>query len=280
MPKTCCILGANSFVGGHLIKWISENTNIAVEGTVRFESNIFWQCDITKISNIEYVIRNIKPDYIINATGYSDYKSSENDPIGALETNVNSVNNILYWLKIYKPDGKFINLGSIKEFSDNSFYSVSKRCSREIVDYYRNNGLWAAQLYISNTTGKNQSSEKFLIPKIIKAAKLIKDKKLEFLELGDLDADIKLLHIESAARLIWKAIENENPVDFVIDGPKVKVSEIVKIIFNKLGIQDYQQYIQINPDLIRPRGNIDYLEMIGDKLKCNDSVEEIIDKLL
>lgn len=283
MSKTCLIFSINSFIGSNLSRYIHDNSNYSAIGTARRGGFVhFCPClyaNISSFKDVERTIKTTKPDIIINTAAISNLSDCENNPILANEINCSSIYNILNSIVKIVPKCKFINLGSTYELNSfNSVYAQTKRAARDAIKIYQNKGIWATQLYLSNVCGKDQNSEKFVVPKIIKAARDIKKGKSKFLEIGDLNSEIKLLEVSEACELIWSA-RNYELVDLIIEGNcSVKIKELVKFIFNRLDIENWEKYIKINQELIRPKNeNIEYKSL---KIKSKKNLGDIVEKLL
>lgn len=283
MSKTCLIFSINSFIGSNLSRYIHDNSNYSVIGTARRGGFVhFCPClyaNISSLKDVERIIKTTKPDIIINTAAISNLSDCENNPILANEINCSSIYNILNSIVKIVPKCKFINLGSTYELNSfGSVYAQTKRAARDTIKIYQNKGIWATQLYLSNVCGKDQDAEKFIVPKIIKAAQDIKKGKAKFIELGNLDSEVKLLEISEACELIWSA-RNYELVDLIIEGnATVKIKDLVKFIFNRLEIENWEKYIKINPELCRPKEqNIEYKSL---KIKSKKNLGDIIEKLL
>ena len=69
----------------------------------------------------------------------------------------------------------------------------------------------------------------------------------------------------------------ENSTNYVIEGVKVKIRDLVKMIFEKLDIKNWEKYIVSSPELYRENLTT---EVHGVKLTDLDSLEQIIEKCL
>ncbi len=284
MNEKCLIIGGDSFLGFSLKNWIKNNTNCEVFTTTRKisragENIIFCPAD----NYLDDTICKLQPDKIINCIGISDYESAERYKLKALEANYLLVYKILEAARLYSPKSKVINLGSIKEFDHLDFYSASKRAARELVYCYNNiYNLWVSQPYLSNISGFGQSPERFLVPKIAEFIKKLKNNKdyNKKLSIGNIESEIKLLHVDSFCELLWSCF-NDRPTPFLIDGFKITVKRFLEKSFERIGITDWQKYIEIDEKLVRPTTSYsEYLEMTGLKLKPRESLDQTIDKLL
>lgn len=282
MSKTVLVFAANSFIGNNLINHIKHNSNYSICATSRIGGKFICPtmlCDINNLNDVKKVISSVKPEIIFNCAGISSFEQNEKDHFLSLSTNTIAIENILQSVTKYCPKSKFINLGSIYELEKpNSYYSLSKKAARLIIEYYQQKNINCYQLFLSNVIGKNQDANHFVVPKIIKFARLIKENKAKFIELGNLDSEIKLLEIGEAVELIWDA-RNYELVDLIIEGnTTIKIKDLVKFIFNRLDVEDWEKYIKIDKNLVRPETkNIEHKII---KVKGKKNLGDIIENLL
>jgi GDP-4-dehydro-6-deoxy-D-mannose reductase len=79
--STILVFGANGFSGSNFIKYVKYNTSDAIIGVTRANYDSDYEVvDITNIANVESIILNVEPNYIINLSGsYSnDYDNDYN----------------------------------------------------------------------------------------------------------------------------------------------------------------------------------------------------------
>lgn len=281
--KLLLILGSDSFLAKHFVSWAEKNLpeDIKIGKSSRHFHDFFF-CDLLNHENISGLIKNTKPSFILNCAGLSNFLSCEQNSDLALQTNTVAINSILDSIVKYSPDTKFANLGSVIENNEKSFYGLTKKYARGLIEFYvKNHNICGKQIFLCNTSSNTQS-DKFIVPKIIKAARDIKqsiqlNQIPKILTLGNLNSEIKLIHADAASRLIWIAMNSESKENIVIEGSKVKIKDLVKIIFEKVGIPNWEKYVVSSPDLFRE----DFpTEIFGVKLTDLDSVEKIIDKCL
>lgn len=260
--KKVLILGHKGFLGSALWGYL-EKKNVSLH--------------FTNHGSLENLIKN-DFEIIVNCAGKSDFLSCEMGEIEAFNSNIRIVLDFLKNIENKSPATRFINLGSVKEFSSNSWYATTKKISREIVSFFRESrGLWANQLYLCNVVGPEQDANRFLIPKIIRAART---KKIE--KFGNIDAELKILHVENACELIWRAANTKNPEDVVLDGLKVTVKQLIEKIFEKFGILDWESYVEIDEKLARPpdySAESENFDCAGLILKKFDTIDSIIKKI-
>lgn len=275
-PINCYIFGGGGFIGVHLTKFLqSKGFDI-----------ICRKIDILDQKSIDNLLQNNSIDLIINCSGVGDFITCEKEIIKSFNINVTGVLNILRAIDEFSPITKFINLGSIKEFHNPSWYSQTKKISRDIVSFFKyQKGLWTSQLYLCNIIGNNQDYQKFVIPKIINKVKQAKSGDNSKIKLGNINSEIQILHIDNACELIWRAAINKSPEDYVLSGLKISIKNFLISAFHKHNIENWEDYIEIDKGLFRPfdsstNGLDSYLEIVGLSLKKHDTLDNILSKLL
>lgn len=86
--KKILILGKNGMLGNRMFDFFSKNKNYDV---FSFDKNFL---DITDFSKVENTLKNIKPDILINCTGYTSVDEAENDRELAFLINSEAVLNL------------------------------------------------------------------------------------------------------------------------------------------------------------------------------------------
>jgi len=273
------ILGSRGFLGKNLKKYLLSKNQFVYDDI---------QLNITNYDDICELIRRNQIDVLFNAAGISDYTSCEKDPIDSFDVNTTGVLNILNSIHKYSPATRFINFGSIKEFDDTSWYSQTKRIARDLVSYYRETkGIWAIQLFLPQIVGPGQS-DRFVIGKIVKFLKELKELKTNpksapggpTLQLGNINSNLKLLYIDNSCELIIKSSNFKNPQDYLLDGIDISVKDLLIQAFSAANIINWEDFIEIDEKLFRPRALENYIELVGTKLKSRDTIDNILNKLL
>ncbi len=94
LSKKVLITGIDGFTGFHLEKFLQDK-GLEVYGTTleEFEQKNYFQCDIRNYAELETVILDIKPDYIIHLAAISF--TAEEDRSLFYSTNVIATENLL-----------------------------------------------------------------------------------------------------------------------------------------------------------------------------------------
>ena len=87
------------------------------------------------------------------------------------------------------------------------------------------------------------------------------------LRLGNLDAKRDWGHAEDYVRGMWEMVQHETPNDYVVaTGETHSVREFLDIAFKHIGIDDWEDFVVIDPEFYRP-AEVDYLLGIPAKAK-------------
>lgn len=108
------------------------------------------------------------------------------------------------------------------------------------------------ELYIA---GRNSRGQGFEFPK---------------LRLGNLDASRDWGYAGDYCEAMWMMLQQDQPDDYVIcTGETHTVREFLSIAFNSLGIQEWEDYVVVDPEFYRP-AEVDYLR--GDAKKARQKL--------
>jgi len=176
-------------------------------------------------------------------------------------------------------------INELTKFKPSSPYALSKVINYHITKNYRDNlGMW-----IANGISFNHDSplrpNNFVFKKIINGIKKIENKKIKYLELGNLNISRDWGWAPEHIKYIYKIIMKKNPSDYVIGtGTKTKLKVILKKIF-KIKKLSLKKNLKINKKYFRPNDIISNCANIK-KLKKdfndypNTNIDTIIEKFL
>lgn len=243
--------------GAHRRLSVPNHENIKhLESNERFKKI---ELDITDVENITSIIRELQPDYFINLAANSFVGNSWRMPINHFQTNCMGVLYCLEAIKNFSLKTKFYNAGSSEQFGDVDYapqdlkhpfkprspYGASKCAAHHLVKVYRESfNLFAVQGILFNHEGTRRGEE-FVTRKISKkVAEIVKKyrskKSFEPLVLGNLDSKRDWSDAEDFVVGIWKMLNNEKPVDYVLaSGETHSIREFVEMSFKFLGIDGY-----------------------------------------
>ena len=156
----------------------------------------------------------------------------------------------------------------------NSPYAIAKCAAHHAVRIYRDAyGLYASSGILFNHEGPRRG-ENFVTQKIIKwiaeFAREYKRKDFPKLKLGNLDASRDWGYAGDYVEAMWMMLQQEKADDYVIcTGQTHTIRDLLTIAFNRIDVDNWEQYVEIDPQLYRPC-EVDYLR--GD---CTKAKEEL-----
>jgi GDPmannose 4,6-dehydratase len=154
-------------------------------------------------------------------------------------------------------------------FYPRSPYGVSKVFAHYItVNYRESYDLFAVSGILFNHESPRRGLE-FVTRKVTDGVARIKLGLASSLSLGNLDAHRDWGFAGDYVRAMWLMLQQERPDDYVVaTGEAHSVRELVEIAFGHAGL-DWQQYVKLDPALIRP-AEVDHL--IGDAGKARSEL--------
>lgn len=237
--------------------------------------------DMSDVSTLEKLLREIRPDEIYNLAAMSHVKVSWDIPAYTLDTNGNGVLSILEAYRNNCPAAKFYQASSSECFgltidpdgyqrettimNPTSVYGCSKVLAYNLVRHYRRAyGLHACNGILFNHTGSGRGSN-FAEAKIVKTACMIKLGLVGSLELGNLDSYRDFGASKDYVKGMHMILNHHTPEDFVLaTGETFSMRQVCEIVFSKLGL-NYENYVIQNSKYLRPE-ELPYLK--GDSSKA------------
>jgi dTDP-glucose 4,6-dehydratase len=268
------VTGGAGFIGSHFINKFHKKYEITLIDNLTYAGNLsnidpmffdgtnFFKADIAVEDDYEFVIRDNRPDVIINFAAESHVDNSIMSPKNFTSTNILGTQNLLELTRRYGVK-KFIQISTDEVYghldlngmsfteesplNPRSPYSATKASADLLVLSYVNTyGINASITRCSNNFGENQHEEK-LIPKIVKNA--LNDIKIPVYGTG-------------------KNIRDWIYVDDHIDGiEKVMLNGKIGNIYNFGGIHDESEIS--NLDLVKM-----ILQMMGKKTSLIEFVND------
>jgi GDPmannose 4,6-dehydratase len=153
-------------------------------------------------------------------------------------------------------------------FYPRSPYGVAKAYGHNItVNYRESYGMFACSGILFNHESPLRGEE-FVTRKITKAVARIALGKQEKLHLGNLDAKRDWGFAGDYVKAMHAMLQQDTPEDFVIStGETHSVREFCELAFARAGITDWEQYVVLDPNFVRP-AEVDLL--LGDATKAKN----------
>jgi GDPmannose 4,6-dehydratase len=280
--KKALITGINGQDGSYLAEFLLTK-GYEVHGTLKRNSvsenqtarldNIFHKitlhyADLTDLSSLISVIKNIEPDEIYNLAAQSHVRISFDQPIYTAHVTGLGTLNLLEAVRLINPKIKIYQASSSEMFGNSidtdgfqrettpmnpvSPYGCAKVFSYNICRNYRN----SYGMYISNGILFNHESPRrgtnFVTNKVVKEAVKIKYGLSTELKLGNLEATRDWGHAKDYVEAMWLILQQDAPDDFVCStGISHSVRELCEYTFSKLGL-DYGDWVKLDEKFLRP----------------------------
>ena len=236
--------------------------------------------DLSDASNLNQVLKTVKPDEIYNLGAQSHVKvsfeipefTSNVDALGTLRL-LDAVRESGVKTKIYQA-GSSEMFGEVLEtpqsektpFNPVSPYGAAKVFSHHLCKIYRE----GYKMFICNGILFNHESPRrgktFVTRKITTGIAGILAKKQEKIFLGNLDAKRDWGYAPEYVTAMWLMLQQDQPGDYVIaTGETHSIREFLQEAFGLLGIEAWEKYVGVDPKYYRPV-EVNYLQ--GDFAKA------------
>jgi len=224
--------------------------------------------DLTDLSSLISVIKEVQPDEIYNLAAQSHVRISFDQPYyTGLTTGLGTLN-VLEACRLVSPSSKIYQASSSEMFGNNidddgyqrettpmnpvSPYGCAKVYSYNISRNYRNSyGMFVSNGILFNHESPRRGSN-FVTSKIVKGACAIAMGKQDKLSLGNLDATRDWGHASDYVNAMWMMLQQDSPEDYVCStGVSHSVRDCCKQVFSTFGL-NYEDYVTIDPRFYRP----------------------------
>ena len=215
--------------------------------------------DLSDLSSLENLVKDIQPDYFINFAAQSYVGASWTMPEQTFDITALGVLRCLEAIKKFAPNCRFYSAGSSEEMGNVEYspqdiqhpikprspYGAAKAAARHIVKVYRESyNLFAIHSILYNHESERRGEE-FVTRKITKGvariAKSVKENKnFEPIELGNLEAKRDWSHAQDFVEGVWKMLNQNSPKEYILSsGETHTVKEFVEKSFIHAGIIDF-----------------------------------------
>ena len=229
-------------------------------------------------------IQHARPDEVYNLAAQSFVPTSWGQPVLTGEFTALGVTKMLEAVRVADHPIRFYQASSSEMFGKvmevpqtertpfypRSPYGVAKVYGHWItVNYRESYNMYACSGILFNHESPRRGLE-FAPRKIARAVARIKLGKQHEIRLGNLDARRDWGFAGDYVRAMWMMLQQPTPDDYVIaTGETHTVSELVELAFRRVGINNWRDYIVIDPALLRP-AEVDLL--IGDPTKAKEKL--------
>ena len=293
MKKSALVTGILGQDGPYLAKLLLEK-DYKVYGLIRRYSNPtfsnleylgiqdqieYVDGDMTDEASLINVIKSIRPDEVYNLAAQSFVGASWQQAKLTTEVNALGVLSLLNAIKFFSPTAKFYQASTSEMFglsNDDGFqdentpfhprspYGVAKVYAYWMtVNFRESYKMFAANGILFNHESPLRGIE-FVTRKITDGIAKIKLGLAEDIHLGNLDPKRDWGFAGDYVEAMYLMLQQDDPDDYVVaTGETHSVREFVEAAFKAAGIEDWKQYVKIDPRYQRPaevphlRGRLD-----------------------
>lgn len=241
--------------------------------------------DLAHPGQVSALVRELAPERIFNLAGISSVAVSWADPVTTMTINATGAAALLEAAWAVQQDTgrtvRFVQASSAEIFGqaevspqDESTrigpvnpYGVSKAAAHLAVGVYRQRGLHASSMILYNHESPLRPPQ-FVTRKITSTVAAIAQGRATELRLGNLDARRDWGWAPDYARGLLLAADAEAPDDYVLaTGQSHTVREFVASAFRHVGIDDWERYVVVDPEFLRP---VDPADLRGDASRARN----------
>jgi GDPmannose 4,6-dehydratase len=271
--KKALVFGAGGMDGSHMVDLLLEK-NYSVVGIglsespenishIRNSSFQYLRCDISNLDCIKKIIHRNPVDEIYNFAGISFDPAASNN--SELTFKINRDSAIQMAECSTEVGSKFFQASSSEVFgilcnselneetprNPHSPYSRAKNDVDSYISRKREDGhkLYTGIFFTHESERRNQI---FLVRKITSSVAKIKSGEIDSINLGNIKSRRDWGNARNFIDASWRIMQND-PDDYIIaTGKTHSVSDVLRISFEHIGMQDWESYIVTSDDLVRP----------------------------
>ena len=237
--------------------------------------------DMTDQNSLFRCLKESNPDEVYNLAAQSFVGESWNTPEQTSNVTGLGVLRVLEAIREFNPKIKFYQASSSEMFGrmvenpanentpfyPRSPYGVSKLYGHWITKNYRESyDMYACSGILFNHESERRGIE-FVTRKISDGVAKIKLGLLDYITLGNLDAERDWGYAPDYVEAMWLMLQQDTPNDYVIaTGKKHSIRDFLEASFNYIGINDWESYVKQDARFMRP-AEVDVLR--GDYTKAN-----------
>ncbi len=224
--------------------------------------------DLTDEASLISVIKRITPDEIYNLAAQSFVGTSWDQPLTTFDINATGTLRLLTVIKMYCPTAKFYQASTSEMFgnssddgiqSENTYfhprspYAISKLSAYWLTINYRESyGMFCANGILFNHESPIRGKE-FVTRKVTDGVARIKLGLAKDIRLGNLDSYRDWGFAGDYVEAMWLMLQQEEGEDYIVStGINHSIRDLLNIAFRRVGIEDWESYVKIDPKYKRP----------------------------
>ncbi len=222
--------------------------------------------DMTDSSNLNRVLEKVQPEEIYNLAAQSHVQISFEVPEYSAEVDGLGVLRLLDAIRETKVKARFYQASTSELYGKVSqprqdekspFYPRSPYAAAKlfgywtVVNYREAYGLFACNGILFNHESPRRG-ENFITRKITLGIAQILAGKLDFINMGNMEAKRDWGYAPEYVELMWKMLQADHPVDYVVGtGEQHSVEEFIEAAFTYARL-DWRKYVRTDPRYLRP----------------------------
>lgn len=266
MKKTALITGINGQDGAYLSHYLVSKGYKVYGAERRNSSGNYWRLkklgcyndvelidfEITEFSNVQKVIKQLKPNEIYNLAAQSFVGLSFDVPILTSDVTAMGCLRLLEAIREFSPKSKFYQASSSEMYGDvleniqnektpfnpQSPYAISKLYAHfTTINYRESYNLFACSGILFNHESPLRGSQ-FVTKKVVEGLVAIKNNKKKILEVGNLYAKRDWGFAGDYVEAMYKILNYKKPEDFVVStGKAYSVKDFINEVCKNLKIK-------------------------------------------
>ena len=240
--------------------------------------------DLSDSAFVEKILNEIEPDIIYNLAGFSSVRQSWIFPEVATRINAELPAQLLSWCVRSGQGTRLVQASSSEIFgktdgtprneSSNLYpttpYGLTKSLAHQLISQYREiyGGHFSSAILFNHES--IYRDEHFVLRHITASVARISNGIQNFLEIGDLDAKRDWGWAPDYTVGLEMIASLDKGDDFVLStGELHSVKEIIQICFRHIGVESFEKYLVVKPELLRKK---DHHDLVGNSIKARENL--------
>lgn len=227
------------------------------------------QGDVTDLASVQNCVKGVRPDELYNLAAMSFVGLSWQEPIYTANVDGLGALHILESVRNYAPNCRVYQASTSEMYGNNwnenlmqdektsfrprSPYGCAKLFAHHsVINYRESYGIFGTSGILFNHESPLRGKE-FVTRKISDGVARIHKGLQDRIELGNLDARRDWGYAGDFVKAMWLMTQQKEPSEYVVaTGETWSIRDFLDRAFAYVGINDWEPYIYINPDYIRP----------------------------